>query len=101
MCLKVYFCGKFHLNERNIFMEKKVTWRLVATYKGKDGYGYGTTRTKTVKKKFEDKDLMLNWINKNDRMKDFSGFNVTTILDLSSYKVYKCVESLVNVKSFT
>lgn len=83
-------------------MEKEnVTWRLVATYKGKDGYGYGTTQTKTVKKKFEDKGLMLNWIKENDRMEDFSGYNVTTILSLSSYKVYKCVESLVDVKSFT
>ena len=75
-------------------MEKEnVIWRIVATYKGKDGYGYGTTQTKTVKKEFKDKGLMLNWIKENDRIEDFSGYNVTTILSLSSYKVYKCVES--------
>lgn len=77
-------------------MEKEnVTWRIVATYKGKDGYGYGTIQTKTVKKEFKDKDSMLNWIKENDRIEGFSGYNVTTILDLSSYKVYKieCVES--------
>ena len=72
---------------------EEVIWRLIAVYKGKDGYGYGTTQTKTVKKEFKDKCLMLDWIKENGRIEVFSGYNVTTILSLSSYKVYKCVES--------
>lgn len=70
---------------------EEATWKLIAVYKGKDGYGYGTTQTKTVKKVFKDKSLMLNWIKENGRIEVFSGYNVTTILSLSSYKIYKCV----------
>ena len=27
---------------------EEVIWRLIAVYKGKDGYGYGTTQTKAL-----------------------------------------------------
>ena len=84
-------------------MEKNVTWRLVATYKGKDGYGYGTIQKKTVKKEFDTLSALRDWIFKNDRIKDFSGYNVTTILHLYSYKTYeiKCIECYQDEKSYT
>ena len=56
----MFLCTVFNVKQKNLFMEKEnVTWRLVAIYKGKDGYGYGTTQKKTVKKEFKDKGLML------------------------------------------
>lgn len=84
-------------------MEKNVTWRLVATYKGKDGYGYGTTQTKRIKKEFGTLSELRDWISENDSIEDFSGYNVTTILRLSSYKTYaiKCIECYEDNKSYT
>ena len=69
--------------------KENVTWRLVATYKGKDGYGYGNIQTKNIKKEFDTLYDLHDWISKNDSIEVFSGFNVTTILSLYSYKIYK------------
>lgn len=76
-------------------MEKEnVTYKLVAIYKGKDGYGYGVVQTKTVKKQFDSMSDLRDWIFNNNSIEEFSGFNVTTVLHLSSYKIYeiKCIE---------
>lgn len=88
-------------NNRNMEKEK-IVWKLVAVYKGKDGYGYGTIQTKEVVKEFDDRSSMLDWIFKNDRIEDYSGYNVTTILRLSSYKTYKteCVDFYEDEKSY-
>ena len=84
-------------------MEKQVTWRLVATYKGEDGYGYGTIQTKKIKKEFDTLSDLRDWISANDGIEDFSGFNVTAYLRLSSYKTYeiKCIECYEDNKSYT
>lgn len=83
--------------------EEKTIWRLIAVYKGKDGYGYGTIQTKTVKKEFDSISDLRDWIFKNDSIEDFSGYNVKTILRLSSYKTYKieCVECYEDEESYT
>lgn len=75
--------------------EEKTIWRLVAVYKGKDGYGYGTTQTKTVEKDFTSLTELRKWVEENDSVEEFSGHGVTTILSLCSYKTYRieCVES--------
>jgi len=85
-------------------MEKEnVTWGLIATYKGKDGYGYGVVQTKVVKKEFGSMSDLRDWIFNNDSIEEFSGYNVTTILHLSSYKTYeiKCIECYEDEKSYT
>ena len=85
-------------------MEKEsIIWRLIAVYKGKDGYGYGTTQTKTVKKEFTSLTELRKWVEENDSIEDFSGYNVTNILHLFSYKTYKieCVECYEDQNSFT
>lgn len=77
-------------------MEKEnVTWLLVAIYKGKDGYGYGTTQKKTVKKEFSSLTELRKWVEENGSVEEFSGHGVTTRLSLCSYKTYRieCVES--------
>lgn len=82
--------------------KEKTYFRLVATYKGNDGYGYGTIQTKKVKKEFDKLSELHDWLIENDRIDDFSGFNVTTCLHLSSYKTYKieCIESYEDEKSY-
>lgn len=82
---------------------EEAIFRLIAVYKGKDGYGYGTIQTKTVKKEFDSISDLRDWIFKNDSIEDFSGYNVTTILHLFSYKTYKieCVECYEDQNSFT
>ena len=74
---------------------EEVIWRLVAVYKGKDGYGYGTTQKKTVKKEFTSLTELRKWVEENGSVEEFSGYGVTTILSLCSYKTYRieCVES--------
>lgn len=84
-------------------MEKEnVTWRLVAIYKGKDGYGYGTVQTKTVKKEFTSLTELRKWVGENDSVEEFSGYGVTTVLSLCSYKTYRieCVESYEDGRSY-
>ena len=84
-------------------MEKEnVTWRLVATYKGKDGYGYGVVQTKTVKKGFASLTELLKWVEENGSVEEFSGHGVTTRLSLCSYKTYRieCVESYEDGRSY-
>lgn len=78
-------------------------WRLIAVYEGKDGYGYGTTQTKTVEKEFTSLTELRKWVEENGSVEDFSGFNVKTILHLSSYKTYetKCIECYEDDKSYT
>lgn len=88
----------------NRIMEKEnVTWKLVAIYKGKDGYGYGVVQTKTVEKEFDSISDLRDWIFNNDSIDEFSGYNVKTILRLSSYKTYeiKCVDCYEDEKSYT
>ena len=82
---------------------EEAIFRLIAVYKGKDGYGYGTIQTKTVKKEFDSISDLRDWIFKNDSIEDFSGYNVKTILRLSSYKTYKieCVECYEDEESYT
>ena len=85
-------------------MEKEnATWRIIATYKGKDDYGLGTIQEKTIKKEFDTLSDLRDWIFKNDSIEDFIGHNVTTILHLFSYKTYKieCVECYEDKNSFT
>jgi hypothetical protein len=85
-------------------MEKEnVTWKLVAIYKGKDGYGYGIVQTKTVEKEFDSISDLRDWIFDNGSIDDFSGYNVKTVLHLSSYKTYeiKCIECYEDDKSYT
>ena len=83
--------------------EEKTIWRLIAVYKGKDGYGYGTMQKKTVKKEFTSLTELRKWVEENDSIEDFSGYNVKTILRLSSYKTYKieCVECYEDEESYT
>lgn len=85
-------------------MEKEnATWKLVAIYKGKDGYGYGTVQTTTVEKEFDSMSDLREWIFNNDSIDAFSGYNVKTVLHLSSYKTYeiKCIECYEDEKSYT
>ena len=74
---------------------EEVIWRIIAVYKGKDGYGYGTTQTKTVEKEFASLTELRKWVGENGRVEVFSGYGVTTRLSLCSYKTYRveCVES--------
>lgn len=74
---------------------EETIWRLIAVYKGKDGYGYGTTQTKTVKKEFTSLTELRKWVEENGSVEEFSGHGVTTRLSLCSYKTYRieCVES--------
>lgn len=84
-------------------MEKeKTTWRLDAIYKGKDGYGYGTTQIKKVQKEFGELSELREWISENSSVEEFSGFNVATRLHLSSYKTYKieCIECYEDEKFY-
>ena len=85
-------------------MEKEnATWRIIATYKGYDGYGFGTIQEKTIEKEFDTLSDLHDWILENERIDAFSGFNVTAILHLFSYKTYKieCVECYEDKNSFT
>lgn len=85
-------------------MEKEnATWMIIATYKGKDGYGYGTIQKKIIKREFDTLSDLREWISQNDSIEEFSGYNVTTILHLFSYKTYKieCVECYEDKNSFT
>ena len=77
--------------------------RLIAVYEGKDGYGYGTTQTKTVEKEFTSLTELRKWVGENGSVEEFSGYNVKTILHLSSYKTYeiKCIECYEDEKSYT
>ena len=81
---------------------EEVIWGLIAVYKGKDGYGYGTTQTKMVKKEFASLTELRKWVEENDSVEEFSGHGVTTRLSLCSYKTYKIehVESYENEKSY-
>ena len=74
---------------------EEVIWRIIAVYKGKDGYGYGTTQTKTVKKEFASLAELRKWVGENGSVGEFCGHGVTTRLSLCSYKTYRieCVES--------
>ena len=74
---------------------EEAIWRLIAVYKGKDGYGYGTTQTKTVEKEFTSLTELREWVGENCSVDEFSGYGVTTRLSLCSYKTYRieCVES--------
>ena len=85
-------------------MEKEnITCKLVAIYKGKDGYGYGVVQTKIVEKEFDSISDLRDWIFNNDSIDEFSGYNVKTVLHLSSYKTYeiKCIECYEDEKSYT
>ena len=85
-------------------MEKEnVACKLVAIYKGKDGYGYGVVQTKIVEKEFDSMSDLRDWIFNNDSIDEFSGYNVKTVLHLSSYKTYeiKCIECYEDEKSYT
>ena len=74
---------------------EETIWRLIAVYEGKDGYGYGTTQTKTVEKDFTSLTELRKWVGENGSVEEFSGYGVTTVLSLCSYKTYRieCVES--------
>jgi hypothetical protein len=74
---------------------EEVILRLIAVYRGKDGYGYGTTQTKTVEKEFTSLTELRKWVEENGSVEEFSGHGVTTRLSLCSYKTYRieCVES--------
>jgi hypothetical protein len=76
--------------------------RLIAVYKGKDGYGYGTTQTKTVEKEFTSLTVLRKWVEENGSVEEFSGHGVTTRLSLCSYKTYRieCVESYEDGRSY-
>ena len=81
---------------------EKTIWRLIAVYKGKDGYGYGTTQTKTVEKEFTSLTELRKWVEENGSVDEFSGYGVTTRLPLCSYKTYRieCVESYEDGRSY-
>lgn len=74
---------------------EQVICGLIAVYKGKDGYGYGITQTKTVEKEFTSLTELREWVGENCSVDEFSGYGVTTRLSLCSYKTYRieCVES--------
>lgn len=81
---------------------EETIWRLIAVYKGKDGYGYGTTQTKRVKKEFASLTELRKWVEENGSVEEFSGHGVTTTLSLCSYKTYRieCVESYEDGRSY-
>lgn len=91
------------MSNNRIMEREKIVWKLVATFNGKDGYGYGVVQTKTVEKEFDSMSDLRDWIFNNDSIDELRGYNVKTILRLSSYKTYeiKCIECYEDEKSYT
>lgn len=62
---------------------------IEAKYVGADGYGYGTKEKRTYKDRVDSLKDLTKWVQNNLKKKFYSGFNVTTILTLQSYKAYE------------
>ena len=56
-----------------------------------------------VEKEFDSMSDLRDWIFNNDSIDEFSGYNVKTVLHLSSYKTYEieCIEYYEDEKSYT